>query len=256
MRKLILRPLKGTEAPIYVDGWINYSYLNMYNRNHPLAIKYVRNVCGVSLSESKNQVDELFEKGTPIEFEFEEEKLKNINNEEWFNWFLHAKCEFFTEYIVTDNPESYSKRIIMRDCESELLAYASNNISTIHELSPRKFEELVAAIFRNHGYDVQLTPQSRDGGFDILAVQHSKLTGKEVTLVECKRYHPERKVGISYVQRLLGSVSQNGANKGVLVTTSFFTKDALKVQQDSRQILALRDQLVLKEWIEALRSTA
>ena len=39
----------------------------------------------------------------------------------------------------------------------------------IYELPPRKFEELVADLLVDLGYEVQLTPATHDGGKDILA---------------------------------------------------------------------------------------
>jgi len=71
---------------------------------------------------------------------------------------------------------------------------------------------------------VTLTPETRDGGFDILAVHRNMLTWDSVNLVECKRYGPESGHGIGVVQRLLGAVVQQRAAKGLVVTTSFFTR--------------------------------
>lgn len=106
--------------------------------------------------------------------------------------------------------------------EQEMLTYFQQYPDRLYNLDPRKFEELVAAIFKNNGFTVELTPQTRDGGADIIAVQHSAFTGDTVSLIECKRYAPTQKVGIGVVQRLIGAVHQRQATKGVIVTTSFF----------------------------------
>jgi hypothetical protein len=39
----------------------------------------------------------------------------------------------------------------------------------LYRIEPRDFEHVVAEILRDMGYDVYLTPQTRDGGRDILA---------------------------------------------------------------------------------------
>ena len=118
--------------------------------------------------------------------------------------------------------------------------------------SPRRFEELVASIFKNQGFDVELTPESRDGGFDVLAVHKDAFTGESKYLVECKRYAVTNTVGIGIVQRLLGVVEDQKATKGILATTSFFTKDARLVEERNRSKLALNDYNVLVGWLLTL----
>lgn len=142
--------------------------------------------------------------------------------------------------------------IICSSIELELLEYFKKHPNQLYEISPRKFEEFVAALFKNHGFDVELTPETRDGGVDIIAVHKSPLTGNTVSLVECKRYAPDKTVGIGVVQRLLGSVIQQEAHKGIVVTTSFFTKDAIAVSSRSRNILTLNDYSAIKSWLELM----
>lgn len=139
--------------------------------------------------------------------------------------------------------------------ESEMLSYFRSNPDQLYSMNPRSFEELVAAIFKNNGFSIELTPKTRDGGVDIIAVQHSVLTGKSVNLIECKRYSPDRKVGIGMVQRLLGTVNQMRASKGILVTTSFFSKDALHVEQTSQHQLLLSDYSKITSWLNGLNTS-
>ena len=44
----------------------------------------------------------------------------------------------------------------------------------MRNLSPRKFEELVAELFSDMGYEVVLTPATRDGGFDFKAFRKER----------------------------------------------------------------------------------
>ena len=53
------------------------------------------------------------------------------------------------------------------------------------KLSPREFEMFVAELFAREGFDVELTPPSRDGGCDILAVSNSDL-GSHYTLYNAR----------------------------------------------------------------------
>jgi restriction system protein len=140
--------------------------------------------------------------------------------------------------------------------EREVLQYFARHPELLFSLRPRKFEEVIAAIFRNHGYDVELTPESRDGGVDILAVRKSDLTGRSLNLIECKRYEPSNKVGIGIVQRMLGVVDHHRATKGIIVTTSTFSRDAEEFAKNSRYRLELSDYAALSTWLKGLNPSA
>jgi len=142
-----------------------------------------------------------------------------------------------------------SSPFLFTDVEREVLAYFGRHPEVLHSLPPRKFEELVAAVFRQSGFDVELTPETRDGGIDIIAVRKDSLLGEGLHLVECKRYIPGNTVGIGVVQRLLGVVEQHRATKGIIVTTSTFTRDALEVAQNARHRLALNEYSTLAHWL-------
>ena len=45
----------------------------------------------------------------------------------------------------------------------------------LHELHPRRFEELVAELLAREGLDVELTPASKHGGRDVLAYANSSI---------------------------------------------------------------------------------
>jgi len=104
----------------------------------------------------------------------------------------------------------------------------------MREIDPRSFEQFIAYLIDLIGFeDVLVTPRSGDGGQDIFA--RIEVGGLSTTFAfECKRYSESRKIGVETMRTLLGSVVVgNKANKGVLVTTSSFTKGAedLIVQQ-------------------------
>jgi restriction system protein len=135
------------------------------------------------------------------------------------------------------------------DIEREMFAYFARHPDQMRLIPPRKFEELVAAIFRNNGFDVTLTPETRDGGIDIFAVQKNVFGGDLLHLVECKRYAAANKVGIGVVQRLAGVVDQHRANRGIIVTTSSFTEDAEDVRRMMPHKLAFGPFTDLSQWI-------
>ena len=84
-------------------------------------------------------------------------------------------------------------RIDLTEINDELIKYLAQHPEKMHDMAPRKFEELVAAIFRAKGYTVELTPATRDGGFDVRAFHRNDI-GLFLTLIECKRYRPAARI--------------------------------------------------------------
>jgi hypothetical protein len=54
----------------------------------------------------------------------------------------------------------------------ELIRVLAERPELMYELRPRQFEELLADIFARQGFDVELTQQTRDGGYDLWVVHH------------------------------------------------------------------------------------
>ena len=96
---------------------------------------------------------------------------------------------------------------------------------SIYNLEPWEFENLVAEVLEKNGYCARVTQKTRDGGVDIKA---SFFMGGVLynTYFECKKYSACRPVGASIVRELYGVVERDRIEKGVIVTTSHFTRDA------------------------------
>jgi restriction system protein len=120
---------------------------------------------------------------------------------------------------------------------------------SVFELPPRKFEELVAELLSGLGYQVELTPATRDGGKDILAYM-STPHGRLLCLVEAKRYRHDRVIGIELVRQLYGTLIDADASSAMLVTTSSFSSGAKAFQQKHQYKLTLRDYGHIVEWIQ------
>ncbi len=133
----------------------------------------------------------------------------------------------------------------------DILASFTANPSRIFQLSPRKFEEMIAELLQREGFDVNVTPPSRDGGRDILAWRET-VAGRLLFLVECKRFAPERPVGVSIVRALYGIVEQEKASHGLVVTSSYFTKGAIQFKDKVGYRLGLTDYESLAMWLRSL----
>jgi restriction system protein len=144
-------------------------------------------------------------------------------------------------------PESVG--VQLRSANADLLARIRQDPDHVYSLSSREFEEFVAALYEKHGFEVELTPASRDGGVDLYAVRYEPY-GKVLTVVECKQNSPHRPVGVEMVRSLHGAVEDKGASVGVLATTSSFTAGAKALQQRHRFRLALQDWFDLQDMLD------
>ena len=133
----------------------------------------------------------------------------------------------------------------------ELLRKLQSDPKLLHELSPRVFEEVVAEILNKLNYEVTLTPYSKDGGKDIIAKKKDHL-GTFLFFVECKRYAPNKPIGVGLVRQLNGVVQAGQATAGILVTTSFFTRGAKEFQKKIGYQMSLKDPSAIQTWLDEI----
>ncbi|ATQ41695.1 hypothetical protein CSW64_04340 [Caulobacter mirabilis] len=122
----------------------------------------------------------------------------------------------------------------------------------LYDLDPRKFEELIADLMEDMGYEVELTPRSNDGGKDILASRDTE-HGKMLCLVEAKRYSIDNPIEVGLVRQLYGTLCDFNASSAMLVTTSRFTRGAAEFQQRNQYRLALKDYGNVVQWLSGYR---
>ncbi len=142
--------------------------------------------------------------------------------------------------------------LLVRDLSAvsdSLLKELADNPRLLYELPPRRFEEVVAELLRRQGYEVELTPVSHDGGKDIYAARRDAV-GSFLYLVECKRFNADHPVGVGLVRQLHGTVQAERASAGILVTTSYFTRDALRFQNQIEYQMSLQDYIAIQRWLK------
>jgi len=118
----------------------------------------------------------------------------------------------------------------------------------MYEISPRQFEEFVAELLEREGFNVNLTKATRDGGKDIFIATKNNL-GNFLYYVECKRYSSDNPVGVNLVRELYGTISADRATAGLLITSSYFTPDAISFTKNIQYQLSLKDFFDLKTWV-------
>lgn len=89
------------------------------------------------------------------------------------------------------------------------------------------FEHLIRELFekefKSSGGEVKVTQTSRDGGVDAVAFDPDPIRGGKI-VIQAKRY--TNTVGVSAVRDLYGTVVNEGATKGILVSTADYGPDA------------------------------
>ena len=156
-----------------------------------------------------------------------------------------AEEELYESQDHIDPENSSILKIDLEEINDELIKYLALHPQVMRELDPRKFEILIAEIMKDKGYDVELTPRSKDGGRDILVMQRNDI-GEALTLIECKRHSEKNTVGVGIVRGLYGVVCAENATRGMVATTSFFTKDAKAFRDKVKYRLGLADFDVLR----------
>jgi hypothetical protein len=131
----------------------------------------------------------------------------------------------------------------------QTIANLTKTPNGIQDLPPHVFEHVIGELFAGNGYRVQITPPTRDGGYDILAVYRAPLGIEFTTVIECKRYAPTNKVGVAPLRSLYGVKSFLGVPSAVFVTTSSFTTDARHFAETKHDI-ELVDGLRVAEWLK------
>ncbi len=97
------------------------------------------------------------------------------------------------------------------------------------DLTPSEFESLITNLFQAMGLETKLTQASRDGGVDCVAYDPRPILGGKV-VIQAKRY--KNTVGVSAVRDLYGTMVNEGAAKGLLVTTSGYGKASFDFAAD------------------------
>jgi restriction system protein len=114
-----------------------------------------------------------------------------------------------------------------RFVQAQDVANKLNEGSNLAAMDWQDFEHLIREIFEKefstNGGEVKVTQASRDGGVDAIAFDPDPIRGGKI-VIQAKRY--TNTVGVAAVRDLYGTVVNEGATKGILVTTTDYGPDA------------------------------
>ncbi len=120
-----------------------------------------------------------------------------------------------------------------RFIEAKEIVGTLNNSINLASMDWNDFEHLIREIFEKefsiNGGEVKVTQASRDGGVDAIAFDPDPIRGGKI-VIQAKRY--TNTVGVNAVRDLYGTILNEGATKGILVTTSDYGSDAYEFSKD------------------------
>ena len=124
-------------------------------------------------------------------------------------------------------------------------ALAAELLNKVVDLSPAFFERLVVELLVKMGYGGSLKDagkamgKSGDEGIDG-TIKEDKL-GLDIIYIQAKRWKPGNVVGRPELQKFVGALAGQGAKKGIFITTSNFTKEALEYSPRNETKIVLID---------------
>jgi len=134
-----------------------------------------------------------------------------------------SKLHSLTPVAPILNISRKDKRFISSYAVAEELDDSTNLAAMDWEDFEHLIRELFEKEFAQYGGEVKVTKASRDGGVDAIAFDPDPIRGGKIA-IQAKRYI--NTVGVSAVRDLYGTVINEGATKGILITTADYGPDA------------------------------
>ena len=102
----------------------------------------------------------------------------------------------------------------------EIRAYLAAKYDARFDIDPWRFEETIASVYKDLGYETRVTARSGDDGVDVI------LDGPDNSVigVQVKRY--KGKISVEQIRSLAGALLLNGMTRGIFITTSSFQSGA------------------------------
>lgn len=128
-------------------------------------------------------------------------------------------------------------------------------LDTIKRLTPLSFERLVVELLVKMGYGGSMKDAGKavgrtgDEGIDG-TIKEDKL-GLDVIYIQAKKWQTGNVVGRPELHKFVGALAGQGAKKGIFITTSSFTKEALEyIPRNETKIVLIDGQLLTQLMID------
>lgn len=138
--------------------------------------------------------------------------------------------------INKDIASSIKKREIEKYEQNLLYGIKKYTINDAQNLSGKEFEIFLKQLFNNLGYQVENLRHTKDQGADLIISKFG-----ERIAVQAKRYSGN--VGNSAIQEIVAAIKHYNTNRGMVITTSYFTSSAVELAKSNNIELIDRDKL-------------
>ncbi|MFM6407796.1 MAG: restriction endonuclease, partial [Microcystis sp.] len=134
--------------------------------------------------------------------------------------------------LSTSDQEQNPEELLENSYQEIRQALATDLLSILRKLSPDAFEKLVVELLVKMGYGGSIRDagkavgKSGDQGIDGI-IKEDRL-GLDIIYIQAKRWADNNAVGRPEIQKFVGALAGQGAKKGIFITTSYFTQDALE----------------------------
>ena len=128
---------------------------------------------------------------------------------------------------------------------------AQELLDKARNVTPAFFERLVVELLVKMGYGGSISDAGKaigktgDEGIDG-TIKEDKL-GLDIIYIQAKRWQAGNSVGRPEIQKFVGALAGQGAKKGIFITTSNFTKDALDYTPKNETKIVLIDGIQLSQ---------
>ena len=164
------------------------------------------------------------------------------------DWDSHGVYNLLDYKSPLDNSDT---KVIATDAAlPTVLRTAAMKPELLKGTSPAQFEKVIAQLFREYGFTVEVVAKTGDGGVDILAVHNNALSPTR-HIVQCKRYASN--VGVTFVRELYGVKTDLKVNRAILVSSSGFTAKAREFADRNAWEISLVDFVKLKDLMAPMR---
>lgn len=216
------------------------SYLNMAGLlDKPKRGMYKINESGIQLLKTPDKVDKYIEEQLEKR---EPTRQKKKTTEE------QLKIDESSSELTPQEKLYSSFSNIRKSVYTEIL-------NTILTKTPTAFEKLVVLLLQKMGYGGEIensglvTKASNDGGID--GIIKEDVLGLGRIHIQAKRYKIDSSIGREEIQKFVGALAVAQSNKGVFITTSYYSKGAIEYANNlnGSTTLVLIDGKQLAEYI-------
>lgn len=147
-----------------------------------------------------------------------------------------------SKQIDENHTENQEDSVLEEDTPIVVLEWRNKLSQALQKMHPRRFEMFARRLIKEMGVDIDDTlgiTYVGDGGIDGFGyVQGDDFRTTRVA-IQAKRYDKSHKISSSDIDRFRGAMDKFNAEFGIFITTSTFTKDAIKASRIGTRVITL-----------------